>query len=176
MFLGGAETKTRLECFRVQVDAISYFSKKIVANRPQLILYRDIGKSFFIQGKGSSRDKRASRWRRYIRNAGVYMLRRSFIYASHCLWFFSRCRFISSCSFFPFIHVSFFMILFTCPPRDFDFLRCFIFQGTPLAPLPFTAVQGNLSTHSFIRYELILVINTLKIGIALTKWLPDWYW
>merc|ERR1712156_280019 len=27
-------------------------------------------------------------------------------------------------------------------------------QGTPLAPLPFTAVHGNLSTHSFIRYEL----------------------
>ena len=65
----------------------------------------------------------------------------------HCLGLFSRCR----CFYFKmlifFIHPRiFFMILFKVLSKKFYFLRFFIFQGTPLAPLPFTAVQGNLST------------------------------
>ena len=92
----------------------------------------------------------------------------------HCLWFFSRCR----CLYFK-------MLIFSSDPRIFFYDS---FQGT-LQEIVFFKVlhlpghsTGSIAlhcssrqSHSFIRYELILVINTLKIGIALTKWLPDWY-
>ena len=61
----------------------------------------------------------------------------------YCLWFFSRC----SCLNFKLLIFSIhprilFYHSFQVPSKKLYFSRFFTFQDTPLAPLPFTAVQG----------------------------------
>ena len=64
----------------------------------------------------------------------------------YCLWFFSRCSYLNFKLLIFSIHPRIFLWFFSRAFQEFFFSRCFTFQATPLAPLPFTAVQGNLST------------------------------